>query len=80
MPWLIYAVLTACIGVLGSCKFYLTVSIILLYNILYVFILLLHTYFILFIYFLADISTSFAILNSRQNKGSLLLLLWWWWC
>ena len=46
-------------------------------NILYVPVLtlLLHTYFILFIYFLGDISISLAILNSRLNKGLLLLLL-----
>ena len=31
----------------------------------YVFILLLHTYLILFIYFLGDISISFAVLNPR---------------
>ena len=45
----------------------------LIVNILYVLILLLHSDFILFIYFLGDISITLAI-NSRLNKGLLLLL------
>ena len=52
----------------NSCEFYLTVSIILLY------IYFMYLFYYFFIHFLGDISISFAILNSRWNKGLLLLL------